>query len=45
MLAESWGDQQLLEFPILVGVYVATAMQQNSFGAGLRAGNPGLSHR
>ena len=45
VLAESWGEQQLLEFPILVGVYAATAMQQNSIGAGLRANNPGLSHR
>ena len=45
VLAESWGDKQLLEFPILVGVYAATAMQQNSIRARLRAGNPGLSHR
>jgi 4-carboxymuconolactone decarboxylase len=45
VLAESWNDQQLLEFPILVGVYSATAMQQNSFGCRLRASNPGLSHR
>jgi 4-carboxymuconolactone decarboxylase len=45
MLAESWGEQQLLELPILVGVYVATALQQNSIGAALRAKNPGLTHR
>lgn len=45
VLAESWDDQQLLEFPILVGVYAATAMQQNSIGARLRAQNPGLTHR
>jgi 4-carboxymuconolactone decarboxylase len=45
VLAESWGDKQLLELPILVGVYAATAMQQNSIGVSLRAGNPGLSHR
>ena len=44
-LAETWSEQQMLEFPILVGVYIATALQQNSFGAALRAGNPGLSHR
>ncbi len=44
-LAKSWSDQQLLEFPILVGVYAATAMQQNSVGARLRPSNPGLSHR
>ena len=45
VLAETWGDKQLLEFPILVGVYAATAMQQNSMRAALRAGNPGLTHR
>ncbi len=45
VLAETWGEQQLLEFPILVGVYAATAMQQNSINASLRAKNPGLSHR
>jgi 4-carboxymuconolactone decarboxylase len=45
VLAETWGEQQLLELPILVGVYVATALQQNSFGAALRADNPGLMHR
>ena len=45
VLAETWGDQQLLEFPVLVGVYAATAMQQNSIGAALRANNPGLTHR
>lgn len=45
VLAETWGDKQLLEFPILVGVYAATAMQQNSIGAALRAKNPGLTHR
>ena len=45
VLAETWGELQLLEFPILVGVYAATAMQQNSIGAALRAKNPGLTHR
>ncbi len=45
VLAESWDDKQLLEFPILVGVYAATAMQQNSIGARLRPSNPGLTHR
>jgi len=45
VLAETWDEKQLLEFPILVGVYAATAMQQNSIGAALRAKNPGLSHR
>jgi 4-carboxymuconolactone decarboxylase len=45
VLAQTWGEQQLLELPILVGAYVATAMQQNSMGAALRANNPGLTHR
>jgi 4-carboxymuconolactone decarboxylase len=45
VLAQTWGDKQLMEFPILVGVYAATAMQQNSIRASLRAKNPGLSHR
>ncbi len=44
VLAESWSEQQLLEFPILVGVYAATAMQQNSIRfATLRADNTGLT--
>jgi len=45
VLAESWDERQLLEFPILVGVYAATAMQQNSIRARLRGGNTGLAHR
>lgn len=45
VLAETWDDKQLQEFPILVGVNAATAMQQNSIHAALRANNPGLSHR
>ena len=45
VLAESWNEQQLLELPILVGVYAATAMQQNSIRARLRGNNTGLTHR
>jgi 4-carboxymuconolactone decarboxylase len=45
VLAESWNDQQFLEFPILVGVYAATAMQQNSIRASLRGKNTGLTYR
>jgi 4-carboxymuconolactone decarboxylase len=45
VLAETWSEQQLLEFPILVGVYAATAMQQNSIRAMLRGNNTGLTHR
>jgi alkylhydroperoxidase family enzyme len=44
-LAESWNEQQLLEFPILVGVYAATAMQQNSIRAALRGDNTGMTYR
>ena len=45
VLAETWNEQQLLEFPILVGVYAATAMQQNSIRARLRGKNTGMTYR
>jgi alkylhydroperoxidase family enzyme len=45
MLAASWSEQQLLEFPLLVGAYVGTAMQQNALRMRLAPDNPGLSHR
>ena len=44
-LAETWGEKQLMEFPVLVGVYAATAMQQNSLGVPLEGGKPGLTSR
>ena len=44
-LAESWDEQQLMEFPILVGVYAATAMQQNSLRVTTDGGKPGLTSR
>lgn len=45
VLCECWGEKQLMEFPILVGVYAATAMQQNSLGVPLEGGKPGLTSR
>jgi 4-carboxymuconolactone decarboxylase len=45
VLAESWDEQQLMEFPILVGVYAATAMQQNSLRVITEGGKPGLTSR
>ncbi|MEO6718559.1 MAG: carboxymuconolactone decarboxylase family protein [Novosphingobium sp.] len=44
-LAQSWDQQQLMEFPILVGVYAATAMQQNSLRVTTEGGKPGLTSR
>jgi 4-carboxymuconolactone decarboxylase len=45
VLAERWDQQQLMEFPILVGVYAATAMQQNSMRVTTEGGKPGLKSR
>jgi alkylhydroperoxidase family enzyme len=45
VLARSWDDKQLTEFPILVGAYTMTAMQQNSLRYRLADNNPGLAHR
>ena len=44
-LAKTWNDQQLMEFPVLIGIYIATALQQNTLRVPLAANNPGLSHR
>jgi 4-carboxymuconolactone decarboxylase len=44
-LAKSWNDQQLIEFPMMVGQYVATALVQNSLRMRLMPGNPGLTYR
>jgi len=44
-LAKSWDEQQLIEFPMMVGQYVATAFLQNSLRIRLAPGNPGLSNR
>lgn len=44
VLARSWDEAQLIEFPMMVGQYVATAYVQNSLRIPLEGGNPGLSH-
>jgi 4-carboxymuconolactone decarboxylase len=44
-LARSWSEPQLMEFPVLVGQYIATALQQNTLRVRLAPDNPGLSHR
>jgi 4-carboxymuconolactone decarboxylase len=44
-LAQSWNDAQLIEFPTMVGQYVATAYVQNSLRIRLARHNPGLTHR
>ena len=44
-LAKAWDEQQLIEFPMMVGQYVATAYVQNSLRIRLAANNPGLTHR
>lgn len=43
-LAKSWDEAQLIEFPMMVGQYVATAFVQNSLRIRLAPDNPGLSH-
>jgi alkylhydroperoxidase family enzyme len=45
VLALTWTERQLLEFPILVGQYVATDLQQNSLRVRLGEANRGLRHR
>lgn len=44
-LAKTWNEQQLMEFPVLVGAYIMTALQQNTIRMPLDPGNPGLAHR
>jgi alkylhydroperoxidase family enzyme len=43
ILAHSWDEAQLIEFPMMVGQYVATAFVQNSLRIALAQDNPGLS--
>jgi alkylhydroperoxidase family enzyme len=45
VLARTWDEAQLIEFPMMVGQYVATAYVQNSLRIMLAEGNPGLSYR
>lgn len=44
-LAKRWDEPQLIEFPMMVGQYVATAFVQNSLRIRLAEDNPGLSYR
>ena len=44
-LAKTWDEPQLIEFPMMVGQYVATAFVQNTLRIRLAEDNPGLSHR
>jgi alkylhydroperoxidase family enzyme len=44
-LAKNWDEQQLIEFPMMVGQYVATAFVQNTLRTRLAADNPGLTRR
>jgi 4-carboxymuconolactone decarboxylase len=45
VLAKSWSEAQLIEFPMMVGQYVTIAFVQNSIRMRLASDNPGLSHR
>ncbi len=44
VLAHSWDEPQLIEFPMMVGQYIATAFVQNSLRIPLGPNNRGLSH-
>ncbi len=45
ILARTWDDVQMMEFPALVGQYMATAVFQNSLRVRLAPDNPGLGYR
>lgn len=45
VLAKTWDDQQLIEFSMMVGQYVCTAIVQNSLRIRLETKNPGLTYR
>jgi alkylhydroperoxidase family enzyme len=45
VLAQHWDKQQLIEFPLLVGVYQSTAYLQNALRMRLHTGNTGLRAR
>lgn len=44
-LARHWDERQLIEFPFMVGQYMATACVQNALRIPLADYNPGLSSR
>jgi 4-carboxymuconolactone decarboxylase len=45
VLAQTWNEQQLIEYPSMVGQYVATAYSQNALRIRLNPENRGLRHR
>jgi alkylhydroperoxidase family enzyme len=45
ILALTWDEAQLIEFPLMVGHYIATGMIQNSLRIRLTEGNLGLMER
>lgn len=45
VLAQNWNEQQLIEFTMMAGQYVATALVQNTLRIRLEPQNPGLTHR
>jgi alkylhydroperoxidase family enzyme len=45
VLARTWDAEQLIEFPMMVGQYVGTAILQNTLRIRLEADNPGLIYR
>jgi len=45
VLARTWDERQLMEFPTLVGQYVSVAYSQNALRIRLNTGNRGLRHR
>lgn len=45
VLAKHWDEQQLIEFPFMIGQYVAIAYVQNTLRVPLADYNPGLSSR
>jgi 4-carboxymuconolactone decarboxylase len=45
VLARHWNEQQLIEFPFMIGQYVAIAYVQNTLRVPLADYNPGLSSR
>lgn len=45
VLARSWDEPQLIEFPMMVGQYLTTAFLLNSLQVQLGEGNAGLAHR
>jgi alkylhydroperoxidase family enzyme len=45
ILAQTWDERQLMEFPVLVGQYFSIALQQNSLRVRLGDNNIGLRQR